>query len=131
VSSVYSASFSNRCAAAEDNSVGILRGWLPAVQICPEVYGLPRQERLGDRVPRKSRAGGAAVDPLTLGRCYWELSGERPPGGARTPGQCQAAAQPEYHAALAATTDEPLRRYLTLCLDAIAREADAGPATRP
>ena len=79
----------------------------------------------------KARAGGAAVDPLTLGRGYWELSGELPPGSTLTPGKCLAAAQREYRAALAAETDESLRRYLTLCLDAIAREAEAGPATKP
>jgi tetratricopeptide (TPR) repeat protein len=79
----------------------------------------------------KARAGWAAIDPLTLGRCYWELAGELPSGSTLTPGQGLAAAEREYRAALAAATDEPLRQYLTLCLDAIGREAAAGPATKP
>jgi hypothetical protein len=41
-----------------------------------------------------------------LGRCYWDLSGELPPGSTLTPGQYLAAAQREYKAALAAATDE-------------------------
>ena len=40
------------------------------------------------------------VSPLTLGRCYWELSGELRPGSALTRGDCLAAARREFADAL-------------------------------
>jgi WD40 repeat protein len=68
----------------------------------------------------RARAGGVAVSPLTLGRCYWEF-GDLP------------HAQREYTTALAATQDAQEKFYLQLCLSAIqaATTQSATPTTKP
>jgi WD40 repeat protein len=71
----------------------------------------------------RARAGGAAVDPLTLARCYWELSGDIPPRSGFTRDASLAGARREYAAALAAAKDPNDTFYLQLCLGAIEREA--------
>jgi TPR repeat protein len=67
----------------------------------------------------KARAGGAAVLPLTLARCYWELSGELPPRSLLTRERCLAGAVREYSAALASSDDGREQAYLQLCLSAV------------
>ena len=37
----------------------------------------------------RARAGGGEVSPLTLGRCYWELSDEPSPSGTLTQAGCR------------------------------------------
>ena len=47
----------------------------------------------------KARAGGVAVNPLTLAHCYWELSDDLPLGSKLTRADCLAAAAREFTAA--------------------------------
>jgi len=72
----------------------------------------------------KARAGGVAIDRLTLGRCYWELISDLPPPGTLTAAACRAAAEREYRAALVHTQDVQLSAWLGSCADAIANTGD-------
>ena len=79
----------------------------------------------------KARTGGAAIDPLTLARCYWELSDDLPPKSDLTRARCLAAARREYARALDEMGKNALEKdkkekqvfYLQLCLEAVERAA--------
>jgi WD40 repeat protein/class 3 adenylate cyclase len=79
----------------------------------------------------KARAGGVPVNPLTLARCYRELSDDLPPATHLTRGTCLAAALREYAMALEATKDPRERFYLTLCLNAVRHAVTTQPSTAP
>ena len=69
------------------------------------------------------------MSPLTLGRCYWELSDEPPPTGTLTRAGCLAAARREFGRALQQSKDGQERSYLKLLLDSPAFKAP--PPTQP
>jgi hypothetical protein len=79
----------------------------------------------------KARAGGVAVNPLTLAQCYWELSDDLPLGSKLTRDECLAAASREFKAALAVSRDAQEKFHLQLCLDAIQTASTQPAATRP
>jgi hypothetical protein len=75
-----------------------------------------------------ARAGGEVISPMMLGRCYWELSDDLPPGSKLTRERCLVAARDEFAKALDQSKDEKDRAYLKLLLDS---PALAAPTTRP
>lgn len=66
----------------------------------------------------KARAGGQAVDPITLARCYWGCAQRPALAGTRSPAECRSGAVREFNAALEAAQSEPDRNYLRFCRDA-------------
>jgi hypothetical protein len=81
----------------------------------------------------KARAGGEAVSPWMLGRCYWQLSDELPKGSALTREACLAAARREFAAALEQASDTGQRAYLKLLLEspALSPGSAKGASTPP
>jgi WD40 repeat protein len=71
----------------------------------------------------KARAGGFVVNPVTLGRCYWELSDELSPQSKLTRQSCLESARREYLKALAQAPNDDEKSFLRLCLSAIERSA--------
>ena len=67
----------------------------------------------------RARAGGTAINPLTLGRCYWELSDDLPQGSKLTRADCLAAAAWEFNSALTASHNAAEKFHLQLCLSAV------------
>src|SRR5207245_2689242 len=110
-----------------------------ALAVLGEWYAFRGLDDWGVEVLEKARAGGAAVNPMTLARCYWKLSGTLPATSRLRPEDCLAAGAREYHSALAGAKDEQEKFYLGLCLAAVERQAAAlpsapaaaAPATQP
>jgi hypothetical protein len=88
-----------------------------SLQTLGEWYAFRGKNDWAIELLEKARLGGANVSNLTLGRCYWEEN-QLPQG------------RKEFEAALAKSTDEHERFYLSLCLQAIEHPPTTQPVAR-